>query len=151
MKRDSRVGIILNNLTSSQIAYFAIKEANLYTDLDISIFYENMALPFIDLKVPMMSVSELWSYNGTVIATSIDTAIMLNKIISNINRVFYVNDIEWIRDKTNFLYNVQAFDKDIKVFARSNEHAKIIEAYGNVRVVDILPIFNLKKIMGAIC
>ena len=147
MQKHSSVGVVVPNLGPNQLAYFVIKSANKIVNYDVTLFYENMALPCMDLKVPMMGINEIWPYRGTLIATSLETAIRINKVVGSIRRIFYVNDLEWIRNKTNFLHNLQAFEKT-EIIARSHEHAFHIERYANIKVTNIVPIFEIGKIIN---
>jgi hypothetical protein len=93
-----------------------------------------------------MCVNEIWPFKGKLIATSIETAIAVNNVVSEVERYFYVNDLEWIRGKSDFIHNMQAFHSNIRIFARSKEHAKIIENYSNRKVLKVLPYFDVKEI-----
>lgn len=145
-RRSNPIGVVLNNLGPNQLAYFAIKSVN-RANLNVSLFYENMALPCLDVNAPIMTINEIWPFKGTLIATSIDTAIRINKVVGEISRIFYVYDLEWIRNKTNFIYNMEAFHSNIEIIARSNEHAKLIENYSNRKVSRVVSYFEIDKMI----
>lgn len=143
------VGIVLDNLGPNQLAYFVIKNANQNSrSVPITLFYQNLALPCLDTNIPVMCVNEIWPFKGKLIATSIETAIAVNNVVSEVDRYFYVNDLEWIRGKSDFIHNMQAFHSNIQIFARSKEHAQIIENYSNRKVIKILPYFDVKEIVN---
>lgn len=149
MLKDSRIGIILNNLGPNQKAYFAIRQANLlHSKYDISLFIENMMPVCADVISPILSLNEIWPFRGTLIATDIEGALRLSKLTNPSRKIFYVYDLEWIRNKTNFIYNVNAFqDEKITLVARSAEHASLIERYSNRKVEKINPYFDLEEMI----
>jgi hypothetical protein len=96
------------------------------------------------MKCAGMNVSEIWSYSGILISTTIDNTILLSKAAINATKLFYVWDLEWLRDKKDYVYNMQAFrNPQIQLMARSKDHAQAIEKYCNRQVSIVLPNFNL--------
>ena len=100
----------------------------------------------------MMNTTEVWSFQGHLITTSISTTMTAIKSMSPAEKYFYVWDLEWLRDHgKNFEYNIPAFiDEDISLIARSKTHAMAIKNYCNRDVIGIVEDFNLDQLIGAI-
>ena len=128
-------GIIIPDMGASQLGYMALNQANLLAQQNEScfIFFENTKLPCVRPLVSCMNISELHTFNGTLISTSIDTTLYAINSITNTRKIFYVWDLEWLRpNKNNFLYNMQAFrNEQVEIMCRSERHAKLIENYCN--------------------
>lgn len=130
------IGIIIPDMAASQLAYMAINQANIgarETNDSYFLFFENMAAPCVRPLVTCLNISELHTFNGVLISTSIDTTLYAINAITNTKKIFYVWDLEWIRpNKNNFLYNMQAFrNENVEITCRSERHAKLIGNYCN--------------------
>lgn len=155
MLNTSNVGIILDNLGPNQKAFSAIKQIN--NDIDegsqtnYTLFYRNMAQPCLHANCSVMNVNEIWHFNGFLIATDIESAILLSKVVNESKKVFYVFDLEWLRrGKNNFFYNMQAFrSPDMKLIVRSSDYIYPVENYTNRNIDRYIPYFNIKNIIGA--
>ena len=80
------------------------------------------------------------------------TALSMEKCFAPKNKLFYIWDLEWTRQHgKDFEFIVQAFtDPNIKLIARSEEHAKAIKNYCNRDVENIVNDFNLDKLVRII-
>ena len=130
-----KIGISVNDLIPSQLSYYLTKNINEKcsdsVDHDFVIFFENLSGKIIE---------------------PISTTLTAIKSMSPSEKYFYVWDLEWLRDRgKNFEYNIPAFiDKDIKLIARSETHAKAIKNYCNRDVIGIVEDFNLDQLIGVI-
>tara|TARA_R110000824_G_scaffold9366_1_gene41885 strand:- start:1238 stop:1693 length:456 start_codon:yes stop_codon:yes gene_type:complete len=145
-----KTGIVVGDLGPSQLSYYVIRNCN--DELtrnnkdDFVVFVENLSRFAMQPNFGLMSIDEIWSFNGLLIATSISTALQVKKATNNSKKYFYVWDLEWTRPHGHdFLYNIEAF-KDIDLIARSEEHAKAIKNYCNRDVVGIVEDFNLQEL-----
>ena len=151
---ENKIGIILEDLSASQLSYYVIKNINEYVgsdNYDFVIFFENSATSILQPDVSIMSISEIWGFDGTLISTSISTTLsMINAFAKS--KYFYIWDLEWVRRHgKDFHYLIQAYNnKDVKLIARSKEHALAIENYCNRKVDHIINNFDLKKIVRII-
>jgi hypothetical protein len=155
MQKVSSFGIILPHLSYTQLAYYTIKQVNqLVTNnvlYDATIFYEQLAMPCTKPACSVMDINEIWSFNGVLISTTIDNTIISSKAVNAAKKFFYVWDLEWLRNKTDYIYNIQAYRaNNIQLIARSIDHAKAIENYCNQRVSIVLPHFNLDTLSQVI-
>ena len=151
---DNKIGIILGDLSASQLAYYAIKNVNDCVgsdNYDFVIFFESAATSILQPEASIMSVNEIFGFDGILISTSVSTTLsMINTFAKD--KYFYVWDLEWTRRHgKDFHYLIQAYNnKDVKLIARSEEHALAIENYCNRKVEHIVNNFNLKKIVRII-
>jgi hypothetical protein len=155
MQRNKQIGFIVEDLTSSQLSFNLIKNLNDFledSDVDCVVFFENAGSPVVNPNFSIMSINEIWNFDGDLVATSMSTALRLSKTFSPNKKFYYVWDLEWLRrhGKT-FEYNVQAFrQNNCQLISRSLEHSKAIENYCNKPVKYIVEDFNIKKIMEII-
>ena len=151
-----KIGIILNNLGASQLAYYVIRNINEQSEAsvedDCTIFFENMSPLVIKPLVGSMNTSEIWNFDGTLISTSFENTISSLNAATSAKRYFYVWDLEWLRPHgKSFERQVLAYaDKDINLIARSEDHAKAIWNYCNRDVCGIVDDFNIEQLMEVI-
>ena len=95
-----------------------------------------------------MNINEIWGFDGILISTSVSTTLSMINTFAKA-KYFYVWDLEWTRRHgKDFSYLIQAYNnKDVKLIARSKEHALAIENYSNRTVDHIVNNFNLKKLV----
>jgi hypothetical protein len=143
-----RLGILINNYGPSQLAYNAIRIANdivATTDVEPTLFYENLVLPCLRPMCSVMCFNELFSFNGLIITTSIKQTRSVIKYPNPSKVIFYAWDLEWLRGPSNFTDNVHVY-RSTKVITRSNDYAKAISNFANIEV-DVIEDFNIKKLL----
>ena len=155
MPKNNQIGFLVENVSSSQLSFNLIKNINNHlqdNNDDFVVFFENSTASVLSPNFSLMSVNEIWSFEGSLIATNVSTAISMRKCFAPKNKLFYVWDLEWTRQHgKDFEFIVQAFtDPNIKLIARSEEHAKAIKNYCNRDVENIVNDFNLEKIVRII-
>lgn len=153
MQNVIKIGIILPDFTPSQLTYYSVKYANALltqtNQYDIVFFYEQLSPIYIRPFCSTMNISEIWSFDGLLISTTIDNTLLSVKAVNSAIKVFYIWDLEWIRGKQNFLHNLQAFrHPDIILVARSIDHAKVIENYCNKKVNAVIPNFQISSFLN---
>ena len=148
--------VLLNNLGSSQLSFFVIKQINELPEsrpeIDGIVFYENLSSSCLPTNFSIMNISECWFDSGPTIATSFSTAEKL-KNFYNKKKAFYVWDLEWIRNDKNISYEEYRSvycDDSFKIIARSEHHKKAIENAFNIKVDVVIPDFNIIKILEAV-
>ena len=100
MQKNKQIGVLLEDFSASQLTFYAIKNMNNHldnSDFDFVGFFENSTPSMIPPKFSTMSVSEIWGFGGVAIATSVTTALSLQKTCLPIKKYFYVWDLEWSR------------------------------------------------------
>jgi len=145
-----KIGVLLNNLGPSQLNYYFIKSTNELlakrTDLDIVVFYENLQVKCLPTNFASMPILEAWNFHGPMIATSLSTAAHLIRFPSSCKKIFYINDLEWIRLKNKNFSVLQSVysSKELTLIARSNDHKNIIENCWNTKVIAVADRLEVK-------
>ena len=137
MQKSKQIGIIVDDLSASQLSYYLIKNINEFLEDsldDFVVFFENATSSIV---APEFSIS--------------NTLSML-KSFSPERKIFYVWDLEWLRQHgKEFENTVKAFtDNNVTLVARSKEHALAIENYCNIKIEHIMENFNIKKLIRII-
>lgn len=151
MPKNNQIGFLVEDTLASQLSFNLIKNINDYSkdgSDDFIVFFENATSNVITPNFALMSINEIWNFDGSLFATSVATALSMQKSFAPKRKFFYVWDLEWTRPHgKDFEFVMRAFsDKNIKLIARSDEHAKAIENYCNRDVSDIVSDFNIKKL-----
>jgi len=152
MQRNNQIGFLIEDTSASQLSFNLVKNINNYikdNDDDFVVFFENSTSNILTPNFALMSVNEIWSFKGSLFATTVSTALSMQKCFAPKNKMFYVWDLEWTRESgRDFEFIIQAFtDENTKLIARSKEHAKAIENYCNRKVKHIVNDFNIEKIV----
>ncbi len=155
MQKSKQIGVLLEDLSASQLTFYVIKNINDYlekSDIDFVAFFQNSTASMITPRFSTMSVSETWSFSGTVIATSVSTALSIQKTCIPAKKYFYVWDLDWHRrGGQDFEYTIQAYNNpELNLIARSSSHAKAIKNYCNRDVCGIVDNFNIDQLIGVI-
>ena len=114
-------------------------EKNIGKFRDISIFYDNIAFNPDQTKCGMFNSTELWSFSGTLIVTSLRSLATALKVVNKINIVYY-NGWENIDNALDFVMLLQ--NSNIKVYARSEREAKQIYRLTGLNVLGISENFD---------
>jgi len=154
-QENKQVGFLVNDLTASQLSFYLIKNLNDYKekeDLEAVLFFENSSSSAIKPAFPLMAINEIWNFDGVLISTDVETTLCLKKCFAPAKKIFYVWDLEWMRNKAGltkeFESIIQAFnDESIELIARSKDHAKAIENISNRKIKHIVENFNIEKLM----
>ena len=89
---------------------------------DISIFYDDAAFNPDNTRCGMFNSTDLWSFNGNLIVTSLNSLNTAINVINNIN-IFYYHG--WEKDK-NILNLIMSTKGNVKIICRSEEDQKEI-------------------------
>ena len=76
MQRNNQIGFLVEDTSSSQLSFNLIKNINTYLEdesCDFTVFFENSSASVLNPNFALMSINEVWSFNGALIATNIDT------------------------------------------------------------------------------
>jgi len=84
---------------------------------DASIFYDTIAYNPFNIRCGIFNSTELWSFSGKLISTSLSTTLTSLKVINNIDIYYYYGFEEKISPLSLFFL----LKNDIRVIARSNE------------------------------
>ena len=65
MQKNKQIGILLEDLSASQLTFYTIKNINDYlekSDIDFVVFFQNSTTSMITPRFSTMSVSEMWRF-----------------------------------------------------------------------------------------
>lgn len=148
-----KVGVLIDNLGASQLAYYTILNANKLAEnmeADPIIFYSNLAKICLAPKVALMPITEAWGYSGVLIATDLRSASRLITFPSSTHKVFYLNDIEWTRNHVSkefqTLYNIYS-NNELKFIVRSKSHEKVLKNCWGVNCIGMVENMDIKEIL----
>lgn len=141
-------GIVLEDLGVSQLSYFAIRSMNAAISngkvSDGTIFYRQYAPFFTPAYFGVVGIDMLSHFTGDLITTDLDGTAMA--LMYGIKPTFYINDLEWMRGRYDFLTNVKLYREAARLFCRSPSHQTAIKNYCG-RMAELLPIFNIEKMI----
>lgn len=117
------LGIYICNLSEKEqmmhISSFVNSNLNSDSIYDISIFYDNVDFNPSHIKCGMFNSTDLWSFNGNLITTSLDGLATSLKVVNNINIFYYYG---W--EKTKDILQLIMLTKNINVICQSEKDAK---------------------------
>jgi hypothetical protein len=148
-----QLNILVNYLGPDQFTYSLTRSLSTrQSNLDVIIFYENITRFLIPPIFPMFQIFEAWAQHGITISTDINTTLKLIEFPGPSKKFFYVWDVEWLRGQQRIfdIYNKVYNNKDIKIIARCENHAKLIENNFNNKVAGIVPEFDIKTLQKVI-
>lgn len=145
------IGIVIPSLGNSQLTLFTVGQCHYlrqFTEHESFIFTEDFEPPCMSVQTACMNISEMYSFTGILIATSLLNASMIMKINSDCKKIFYVWDLEFLRaGKNNFFSNNSVYrSPELKIVCRSPEHASALENYSNRKPDAIIQNINLMEI-----
>jgi len=150
-----KIGLILPDLSSSQLTFLAVEQLNRILHqsgaIDGVIFVENISKPAIPPACAIMDLSEIWNFDGLLISTTLDNTNIMIKSVIPAQKVFYVWDMEWLRGtrKNDFKRNVDILrDPTIKLVVRSESHAKCLANYANREADLIVDNFDIGRVIN---
>jgi hypothetical protein len=143
-----KLGIISQDWGPTDRDFYAINFANKLiaeADIDVTGFYQDSPNPVIPCNFGLMNIQDIWGFDGLTIATNIEQAIALSKVVGTHKKLFYVYDLEYLRPgKQNFLYNLQAYrSNNLELVCRSEEHKNALQKYCNRKIEHVIEDFNL--------
>ncbi|TXT66110.1 MAG: hypothetical protein BAJALOKI3v1_50110 [Promethearchaeota archaeon] len=135
--RDFSIGFVVNHLGPNQTSYGVIKACNeclsKYNNISPSIYYVNQSIPCIKSIVPRYPSYEIRDHVGMIIATSVETALLIQQSYQpNRYKIFYIDDLHYLRNSLMLKskYNDIMLDSDIVKICRSQDHAKELMQLG---------------------
>jgi|TARA_R110000851_G_scaffold31375_5_gene84958 hypothetical protein len=145
------ISVFVQDLSVSQKSFYLIKEFNRClddTDVSTSVFVERPSIPPITPCFSCRSVAFLSGYNGTVIATTIDGADKILKATNASSKYLYLWDMEWLETPMYFAAAMRILRDDrLKLIARSQSHAELIESFCNKKPVAIISDWNMNELL----
>lgn len=135
------LGIYISSLSDKeQLNHISsLVSANLNNKMlyDISIFYDDIDFNPNNTQCGMFNSTDLWSFNGNLIVTSLDAMITALKVINNINIFYYYG---WDQEK-NVLRLITNL-KNVKIICRSDEQSREVYRLTGQKAIGISENFN---------
>lgn len=150
-----KLAVAVSNLAISQANVRFIINANRLlaarTDLDVIALFETVQKPCVQPNFAAMHITEGWGFDGPVVATNLSTARKLIRFPSVSHRVFYAQDLEWLRGPRQSYRELRAVygDPGLLLLARSRDHAEVMCRCWN-RPVGVVPDFNLEALLALV-
>jgi hypothetical protein len=149
------IGIILPSMEIGQLAYEVITQINSEilagSECDYRIFFENVSIECVRPMFAVMNISEIWAYSGMLISTTLDNTLFSLKLATDVLRVFYIWDLEWLRNEKNYLHNLSILrHPNLLLIVRSEDCAKELDRYCNRLPNFITPRLSFKDLADVI-
>jgi hypothetical protein len=149
------IGIILPNLEIGQLAYESLttinEEISRGSPHDYRVFFENIGIQCVNPLCSIQNISEIWAYEGLLISTTLENTLFSLKLTTNVIRVFYIWDMEWLRASKNYLHNLSILrHPNLILISRTPSAAKELERYSNRSPNLITPRLSFKELANVI-
>lgn len=146
-----KVGIAASTLFHFQLTHNLFANVNILNaqsvDNDYYLFRETISpFPFAP-NFPIMSLVDMWGFDGTVIATDIQTLDKLIECPCPTKKLFYVWNLEWIFQGKPSINALEKFylNKDVELIARSQTHFDVISSVWK-KPIGIVEDFNHEQL-----
>tara|TARA_R110002020_G_scaffold134029_1_gene299089 strand:- start:687 stop:1151 length:465 start_codon:yes stop_codon:yes gene_type:complete len=150
----NKIAAVVEDMGPSQKSFYMIKEFNKaasFRDMSICAFYHRPSMPVTKPFFSCRNIAFLSGYDGAAIATGLQEAQTLLKSHNNSDKYLYLWDIEWLTNPVNFSIACDVLlDKRLKIIARSESHAKVINNFCNKAPVGIVDNWNFHELRDII-
>lgn len=130
------IGIILPHLSPSQIkdeVFDIVNQHGQNDNFSYSIFYENVSPNLRVCLAPIFNIADSKFFSGKLIGFSLESSTFLLKTFKNVRPYFYLYDLPWCRNRTDFMANNQIFrNPQLTLITRSHDYAKLIKNYTGI-------------------
>ncbi len=152
----NKLGMIINNLGSSQLAFGAINSGNQFVKQeersDFILFYYELAPECAKPEFMVCNLAEAMNYNGSLIATNLNSAARILEFPGTQSKYWYCWDLDWLRMQNRDYDELRKVYESprLKLIARSERHAKIIrnawrDPVGIVENANVQQLWNVVK------
>jgi hypothetical protein len=128
-----KLGIVIKSPGQTQQFYTLIVQMNKmveeHSDVDVILFYYDMGVVPMVTKFAMMEIPYAINFDGTLIATSPQSAPLLLSALRPKDRYLYMWDLDWKFRDSSFADNQNIYLNDkIDLISRSVDHDVMIES-----------------------
>lgn len=144
-----KIGVMVDDTTMSDAHYSVMTELNNRVGglHDIFLITSNVSAKIIKNDFAIMNSTRAANiHNGLIIATSLATAFNLKNLVSNSKKVFYIYELEWLYQLSDYDMIHDILNSGLTLICRSQRHAEVLKNNFNVSVDKILPTFNLDEL-----
>lgn len=148
-----KLGIGFANLGANQAAYQGIIAVNQYlTDnylCDIIGFYEMPQKKCLEPNFSCLPMSEIWGYDGTMIASNIRIAEDIINVPTIKNKFLYLWDLDWIHfpEKSYGKLKQVYQHPELKIITRNSYQSEVFSKMWNRKTDYIIPDFDINKMV----
>lgn len=139
-----KLGFLVKNINSSELVYSIMMKAMSLEDLDVQLFFVNLDKAVVPNTCATMHIAEAFDFDGPVIATNIDTANKLINFPGPTNKLFFIDELEWMRYPVKQYKVFESIYRNpkLKLLARCEDHKRLIENCWNVKVYGVIESYN---------
>lgn len=149
----NKLGIVLNNLGPSQLAYNLIKSGDELVDsqsADLTLFFYEIS-PVCGLPLfAIMNLSEAYNYKGIVIATDLNSASRIQEFPGPSKKFYYVWDLEYLRLPQRNYEELCGVYKKLPLIVRSKQHEHFIGKIWGGNVVGVCENANVNELWSIV-
>jgi len=147
-----QVSFIVKDLAPSQQSYYLVQNLNGWLtnpNNDSILFYQNLVRPLVIPKCSALNCAEIIGYGKTLVATTLETALIMLNSATTTDRWFYVQDLEYLRDAhRNYEMAVKVYRSPrLKLITRSEDHRIALEKCFNCEVAGVVENYDFNKLM----
>lgn len=147
-----KLGIAVDNLSANQLSYYILRQIHdkKTTDFDIVLFFNKLTRPCITSKATTLHISEMWDYDGIVVATDLNTAQKLIHAPRPQKKYFYIWNLEWRQIPQDYISLFSVYgNKNLSLITRSEEYRWLIKNNWNrdSKILDNCHLPTLLKII----
>lgn len=145
-----KLGITLPHLGGSQIGLEVLEAVQAHYSenwtTDVSLFYEEPLLEAFNFPCACFPLLDVHSYDGPVVATTVNAAAQLLDSVTVPKKWFYIFDLEWVASPREFNeYRKIYRNPKLKLVARSKNYARYVENAFNLNYsVPVLSKFSVE-------
>ena len=148
------IAALVDNLSISQSSFYMIKNFNKLAEdaqHDACCFYANLAVPPTNTMFATMHLYYSQNFHGALISDNIEMANVSLATYNNSDKYLYLWDIEWLRGPMSYEGTLNVLRNPfLKIIARSESHAKLIENFCNKKPCGIVEDWNIEQLKGLI-
>lgn len=149
-----KISAVMDNIGPSQCSFYLIKEFNRLSASYLnscSVFVNRITPPVIKPIFSCPIISYFMSYDGIAIATTLDEASSILGARNNSKKFLYLWDLEWLYSPKDYNKVYELLNNpQLKIIARSNSHAKLIENFCNRPVCGIVNNWNKDQLIEVV-
>lgn len=149
-----KIAVLLEDTNMSDLNYHVMTELNnrIGSKHDVFVLTNNVSSKVIKPDFAVMNISNINNvFDGVIIATSLSTARILNKTVTNSRKILFLYQLEWLYSVFDYeeVFGVLNSD-DLAIIARSHNHKKLLKQTFNVDVASIVSEFDLEEIWNSL-
>lgn len=144
-----KTGILVEDTNFGDLNYHVMKELNRCSGIyNVCLFTLDISSMVLKPDFAVMSMSKLGYFNnGLLVATSLETARILNKSYGNNKKILFLHSLEWLYKSFSFDYVYDVLHS-IQLVVRSQDQKEFLERVFKLKDIYVIEEFNLEKIYG---